>query len=396
MTGMEDEAPLSVERYRVRQAGARRRFKRRGMLSLAWGLVGIALLEALVNFTVDRIEPALREPEYGRKLAFLRDQVRQAPDRPLMLLLGSSRTAYGLRSDTVFADQAADAPLVYNFGILGGGPVYELVYLHRLLDAGIRPRWVVIEVHPGLLNEAPELAAGHIPAIERCDARDLCVLNEYLENPLATWQHWLRYRAAACYELRSEFIRRYAASWAPARTGLDLVNLNLMRLDLTTPLGWVPLSWPRPDEALRKQRAEMCRQAYAPGYRDFEVSARTDRALREMLSICRSEGISAALLLMPEAEETRDGDVIRAQEKLGHYLAGLKNEYGVPVFDASHWCDDTDFGDGQHLLAEAAAGLSSRLGDEALGTWIASSSPGRADRFGTAAIAARRQAEAKR
>jgi hypothetical protein len=368
------------------------RLQRRGLSALLWAVAGFAGLNLMVCALADYIEPGVREPEYGHKLALLKCQIQQAPDRPLLLFLGSSRTAYGLRSDALFSSQRAEeTPLVYNFGILGGGPVYELVYFRRLLNEGIRPRWVVVEVHPALLNAAPELKAAHVPPFDRCDARDLYALNNYLDEPLATWKEWLQYRSTAPYALRGELMRHYAESWNPAPTSIDF-----MRLDLTTPLGWVPLSWPRPDEAMRKKRAEMCRQAYAPGYCNFEVSDRSNRALREILAICHQENIAGALLLMPEADEVRDGDVILAQERLGQYLRQLSLEYHVPLIDASHWCDDADFGDGQHLLAETATRLSSRLGSEGLADWFASSSPDRGDAVDSTMIATRPQDGVKR
>ncbi|OYV90071.1 MAG: hypothetical protein B7Z73_06395 [Planctomycetia bacterium 21-64-5] len=259
------------------------------------------------NFAADFIEPGLREPEYGRKLALLKTQLRQLPQRPLLLLLGSSRTAYGVRPDRLFDAATVETPLVYNFGILGGGPLYELLYFQRLLAAGIRPRWVVIEVHPALLKTAPELMGAHIPPIERCDACDLWFLRDYL------------------------------------------------------------------DAAMRQARAKLVRQIYAPGYRDFEVSDRPNRALRQILALCRQEGIVAALLLMPEAEELRDAEVTLAQQRISRYLWELGREYDAQVFDASHWCHDADFADGQHLLADAAERLSVKLGQDALRGWLASS-----------------------
>ncbi|HVA47599.1 MAG TPA: hypothetical protein VNH11_14615 [Pirellulales bacterium] len=320
------------------------------------------------NFAADFIEPGLREPEYGRKLALLKTQLRQLPQRPLLLLLGSSRTAYGVRPDRLFDAATAETPLVYNFGILGGGPLYELLYFQRLLAAGIRPRWVVIEVHPALLKTAPELMGAHIPPIERCDARDLWLLRDYLDAPLASGRDWLGYRAAACYRLRGELLRRVMPHWLPAPAVSDT-----SALDQTTPSGWVPGAWPRPDAAMRQARAKLVRQIYAPGYRDFEVSDRPNRALRQILALCRQEGIVAALLLMPEAEELRDAEVTLAQQRISRYLWELGREYDAQVFDASHWCNDADFADGQHLLADAAERLSVKLGQDALRGWLASS-----------------------
>ena len=346
-----------------------KRLAHRGMTTLATALLGFVALELLGNAAADFIDPGLREPEYGRKLSLLKTQIRQSPHRPLLLLLGSSRTAYGLCPEFLFGAESPNSPLVYNFGILGGGPVYELLYFRRLLDAGIRPEWVVVEVHPALLKSAPELMAAHLPPLGRCDLRDLCLLHNYLDNPRSTWCQWLRYRAAACYRFRGELMRRVAPQWLP-----DPVQPDTAALDKTTPSGWVPGPWPRPEDVVRQARANLVRHFYSPGYQDFAVSERPDRALREVLALCRQEKIDAALLLMPESEELRDSAVTAAQHTIGRYLAELGREHGADLFDASHWCKDAEFADGQHLLADAATRLSATLGKRVLGDWVASRS----------------------
>jgi hypothetical protein len=367
-----------------RKSLKRKYLVRRAMVSLCAALAGFVLLEAMTSLLADYIEPGLRDPEYGRKLAFLKSQLRESPERPLMLLLGSSRTAYGIRADAVFAPAGDHVPLAYNFGTLGGGPIYELLHFRRVLAEGIRPQWVVIEIHPGLLKVVPELMGAHQPSIDRCDARDLYAVHGYLDHPWTAWRDWLRYRAAGSYQLRAEIMRRVAPTWVPARTEPDLTAL-----DKTTPFGWIPLPWPRPAQELRKQWAKLGCKSFAPSYADFVVSDRTNRALHEILSICGREQIGAALLLMPEAEELRDEVATSAQRQVVNYLTQLGQEYGVPLIDATHWCQDDEFVDGQHLLPEAAARLADRLGREALGDWVASTLPARGDSSGTTFVAGR-------
>lgn len=336
---------------------------RRGRRAILWSLAAYTALQLTANFLADVVYPDLREPEYGRKLALLRRQLKQFPDRPLLLLLGSSRTAYGIRPESLFAAEA-DAPLAYNFGILGGGPVFELMYFERLLAEGVTPRWVVVEVHPAMLKMAPELIAGQIPPTERCDLRDLRLLKGYLIDP-AAWRSWLHYRSAACYQFRAELMRSVAPGWVPPPSVPDT-----NALDKTTACGWVPGPWPKPDDAVRTFRCTLMRQAYAPGYREFEVSDRSNRALRQILTRCRDNGIQTALLLMPEAEELRDAEVLAADEKIVGYLSELGREFDARVIDASRWCEGADFADGQHLLAESATRLSARLGQTVLRDWL--------------------------
>lgn len=339
---------------------------RRGRTALVCGLACYVAFQFAANFAADFVYPAIREPEYGRKLTLLQSQLAQFPNRPLLLVLGSSRTAYGIRPESLFDASADQTPLVYNFGILGGGPLYELMYFERLLAAGVKPQWVVVEVHPGLLKLSPEMMAGQVPPLERCDARDLIVLSGYLDQPADSWRTWLHYRSSAFFQFRSELMRCLAPGWIPAP---PLPDTNA--LDTTTSCGWVPGPWPKPDDATLAARCDLVRHIYSPSYRQFEVSDRSNRALRQILDRCRQNGIATALLLMPEADELRDAEVTAAEEQIGRYLTALGREFDAPLIDASHWCASADFADGQHLLAEAAERLSVRLGEQVLHDWLA-------------------------
>lgn len=343
---------------------------RRAARSLAWTLCGFVLLQVLTSLVADYLAPGLRDPEFGRKLAFLQAQQQQQPDRPLLVFLGSSRTAYGIRASSLLAEGDRQTPLAYNFGVLAGGPIYEMLCFRRLLAAGVRPRWIVLEIHPGFLNIVPNLMLAHRPAIERCDARDMYALHDYVDHPWQAWYEWLRYRAAVSFRLRAEVMRRVAPAWMPEPSAPDITSLGK-----TTPDGWVPLAWPRPDEALRKQRAQWGCEALGAGYRNFRISERTDRALREILDACRRERIDVSLLLMPEAEEIRDDSATLAQSEVLRYLAQLHDEYGTPLIDATHWCADDEFADGQHLLPDAGTRFARRLGGDVLNAWVQSTQP---------------------
>jgi hypothetical protein len=355
---------------------APQRVARRGRTALWWAAVAFAALNLSVWFVADYLDPALREPQYGHKLAILKGQLGQPAPRPLVLLLGTSRTAYGVQPHALASlpapDRTApDEPLIFNFGILGGGPVYELLHFRRLLEAGIHPQAVVIEIHPALLNLPPEFLPVQTPPVEYCNAHDMTLLCGCFGHEPSTWQEWLCCRAEACYRFRCEMVRRLAPRWLPDQ------RPNVYAVEKTTSSGWLPGPWSTPPDAVRQANAKVVRQVYAPCYRDFAISERPDRALREVLALCRQENIVSALLLMPESDELRDEAVTAAQPQVERYVWRLADEYGSEVFDASRWCENSDFVDGQHLLPEAALRLSERLGRRVLDSWIASLQPRR-------------------
>src|SRR5436309_15719018 len=73
--------------------------------ALLWGLLGFAALQAGYLLLVQLWRPDLRDPEYGYKRDCLLACVRAEPERPLVLVLGSSRTEMGFRPDVLSARQ---------------------------------------------------------------------------------------------------------------------------------------------------------------------------------------------------------------------------------------------------------------------------------------------------
>jgi hypothetical protein len=118
--------------------------------SLICGVLGFVALQVGLDIAIESWLPELRDPEFGTKRARLNERQKQDPDRPFLLLLGSSRTEVGIRPEVLSADlpSGPEAPSVFNFGITMGGPMTELLCLKRLLRDGIRPQGVIIEVLP--------------------------------------------------------------------------------------------------------------------------------------------------------------------------------------------------------------------------------------------------------
>ena len=138
--------------------------------------------------------PSLRDPEFGYKLSLLRTQRAEEPDRPLLVLLGSSRTGQGLRPSVLTDLRTADGrtPLVFNFSHVGSGPLAELVTLRRLLDAGIRPDWLAIEILPALLGRTIDACGDAGGGVSRVSWNDLQLLCRYVPDPDTLRHRWFK------------------------------------------------------------------------------------------------------------------------------------------------------------------------------------------------------------
>jgi hypothetical protein len=109
------------------------------------------------------------------------------------------------------------------------------------------------------------------------------------------------------------------------------------------------------------------RRQYAPYFTGFQLSAPACHALDELLRECRSEGIRAALVVMPEGTAFRSLYSPDAWARIESLLKMLHQEFGVPVINAREWIADDGFSDSHHLVAHAAAAFSARLAREVAG-----------------------------
>ncbi len=340
--------------------GALRILRRRSgspAAKLAWGAGIFLASQVALAVALSTCWPALRDPEYGRKLANLRRLVAAHPGRPLVLVLGSSRVAMGFRPDVLAED--ARGPLVYNFSLVGSGPIMQLLCLDRLLDDGIRPDRVFIEYWPAFYNQDPVHAEECRVDVNRLGRRDLAVLGRYHSDPRALHRQWWEAQAVPALSHRFVLLNQWAPAWLPWTIRKDHEYNGL------DGLGWLP--WPFPPNPA--QYPECVRAAWrqcAPRLGPGCLAPLSDRALRDLLALCRRQGIAAALVIMPEGSVFQSWYPPGLRAAVEDYLRRLGRECRVPVIDARAWAPDADFVDGFHLLPGGADHFTRRFGREVL------------------------------
>jgi hypothetical protein len=332
--------------------------------TLAWGLVVFVGVQLALATAMERWRPEWRDPEFGTKRLLLRSRVAEQPGRPLLLVLGSSRTDAGLRPDKL-PDALPGSPVIFNFSLVGSGPFKELLCLHRLLAEGFHPKWLIVECWPFYWSQEGNRAEVRRLPVERLAWSDLAVVRRYTDEPGELYRKWGLARALPCSSSRLVFVTRYARDWLPCeRRPFEVWS----QADAA---GWVPFSGsPEPEEIRR--RLTGCRERSLAVLNEFCISEAADRSLHELLTICRRERIRVHLLFMPELSGLRElyPNPVRAQ--VAEYLANLCRAHDVPLTDARAWVPDEEFGDEIHLLPEGAARLTERLGHEVLPAWLAS------------------------
>jgi hypothetical protein len=327
---------------------------------LAWGLALFLAAQLALNLYLDFRRPERRDLVYGLKLKLLRRQVETNPGRPLVLALGGSRVEWGLRPDALPPLPGGPEPVVFNFGVGGAGPFAELLYLRRLLDAGVRPDGVLLEVAPPLLTvncAGPEWLPVH-----RLAWSDLPLAARYRPDRRALLLEWGWARLAPCHSYRFALLNALAPRWVPVDRRLNVQDA----LDTMDDCGWGGRAYTAVTAEERERNLEKARREYQDRLAHFAFEPAADRALREALTLCRERKVPAALFLMPEGSTFAAFYRPGARAAIDAYVAGLCRDFAVPLVDARDWLADDQFWDNHHLLAGGAAAFTRRFGPAAL------------------------------
>jgi hypothetical protein len=333
----------------------RRHRMRRALRCLGWAGLSFVLLQLLLGWRLERGPADRRDPDYALKEQRLRALLPCPAGRPLVVALGSSRTLLGLAAGRI------RPALVFNFGLTGAGPLLERLVLTRLLAAGIRPDFLLVEVLPALLHQA-DAAPVEEDWLDgsRLRLEELTALWPDHSHPARLLGAWSRSRFLPCYHDRAGLGVGF---------GLKAPATETLARDLDSH-GWYEYPASRAQATDRQRRLEMARAQYVSdnpqGNGGLRLAAGPARSLRALLARCRAEGIPAALLLMPEGSAFQGFLAAPVRAGLDAFLTELARTEQVPLIDARAWVEDAGFWDGHHLLPEGAGTFTRRLEREVL------------------------------
>lgn len=323
--------------------------RRMARSTCVWSLIFFAAIQFGLAVAIDRYWHRVRDPEYGTKLALLSELLAERSASPTVVVLGSSRTLNGLRPDP-----GTTAPVrVFNFGLTGHGPVNQLFCLQRLLDDGMIPDALVVEVAPIFL------AQSNVPLyLERQKWSDLMNLCRFQGEAFSLVLNWLESRAVPCFTYRFAFLSRFRPNWLTWEERRDGFWQR------TDPTGWYPH---HSIDGKQAEALELARTAFQPSLESFRVDPVQDRALRGTIELARQRNLPITLLLMPEGPTFQSWYSPASRHRIDEYLAALSRELAVRVIDTRDWVDsESAFADGHHLTPEGATVFSRRFAGEIL------------------------------
>jgi hypothetical protein len=339
---------------------------RKGRASLAWTLVLFVLVQTGAGLWLHRRHPDFCDPTYQFRLERLKARLAEAPGRPLVLFLGSSRVANGFCPAAIDPGGLGEpAPVVFNFGTLGAGPVRELMTLRRLLAEGIRPEWVFIEVFAPFWNDHGNYEERGPILKAEVYLSDLAVLSRVYTQAWDNFPRMVSRNLVPFIHYRAELTDEYAPQLMTLhdRNQLRLAGIHWKTLD---DWGWLPVPWPKASADVLPAHYEDARKVTQPELDKLTLTPHTDWCIREMLGECRRRGIKTALMMLPESRVLRSWYGPEALAKINGALVAYQAEYGPPLIDARDWLTDDGLVDFSHMTPEGAVAFSRRFGREVL------------------------------
>jgi hypothetical protein len=290
--------------------------------------------------------------------------VRENPGRPLVLVIGSSRAAMGVRPGAWedVRPGGASAPMLFNMGQVGSGPVMELLTLRRVYADGFRPATVLVEYWPPFLRQDGEHAESARFDPRRLRRGDLPVVRAYFPDPAATERRMRDTQVSTLFENRERILVQAAQDWVPRPWQIDG---SWAKLD---GWGWLPGMDPAPEDAEARGRlTDHQRPRYQKLLRGHSIHPDSDRALRELAALARAHGSRVAFVVMPDSAEFRALYPPGVEAAAREHLAGLSRDLAAPVIDTRGWMGAEYLADGFHLSREGAALFTARLGARVAG-----------------------------
>jgi hypothetical protein len=334
----------------------------RGRKALAWALLCFVAGQVALAAYLYRYHPEVIDPDHNARLQRLQARHAEAPDKPLILILGSSRAANGFRPDLI-ASAADHEMVVFNFASLGCGPVREWLTLRRLLTCGVKPQLLLVETWPlfwpqtGFFSEEPFLLVTDVYA------SDLGILGSLYGKRWEALSKLFQERVTPAIHYRAHALHA-AAHWLLPRDGCPELLLGHLGYKGLDDHGWLPgFSGPGVQAAAQAEHDARIAQ---PILGHFAIDPHTDRAIRGLLADCRTHGVPIAFVFLPESSPLRTWYPPWVRAAVADYLSHLEHDFGAPVFDLRESVPDDGFADYCHLSPHGAEVFTVRFDREVL------------------------------
>lgn len=359
----------------------KRRDPGRGRRVVLWTIGLFWIGQFLVGWVLDVGAPWLRFPHLFQQAERALNQERM----PTVVCMGSSRFGTGLNEEEMTrvlqAKTGDPAAQVFNASIPGGDLLVSEVVLKQLLRDGMRPKFVLLEICPEVVNHRNDWLQLH--AVRQFTWRELFSyagelmrtghIKYYLKSrlaPIATYRNtlkkWLGEQLEDLESGKEKVQAPRAPRWATvsgtakAQVVVQASDANDIPWDHLVQQHLAPME---PDLAQRTQAGLHAVQRCLRGY---SAGGNSGQALERILRRCRGLGIEPVLIGVPLAQAHRDLYSPEIERAFQDYLQMVCNKYGCRFVDYRATLPDGLFVDNHHVGFPGRMHLSRKLATELL------------------------------
>jgi len=331
---------------------------RRARQVLVGALALFAAAQLAAGALIDYRYPLLRFPSARAVLARAAGQ----PGGPDVVFAGSSRFIGDFREQEMASllerGLGAGRRLnVLNAAVPGGDPTAQERVLEHLLEAGARPRLVVLEVGPEFFNwYNPPIAENSVRLVRWEDLpRQLpaAARSSRLGRLLSA-------RLVPIYEHREELRAQAAALWRTGRTDGPLAVPRLALAVGGAPAARGAVAWdellsgpaPGPSEEVQALIRGGARWVGASWLRRYRITGVNRQALVRTARRCRAAGAEVMLVTPPVTALLRGCYTPAIEQAYQALLRELTAELGCRHVDCRDWLPDGFFSDVHHVTPQ--------------------------------------------
>ncbi len=333
---------------------ARQRLRYCRRADVVWAIAFFVILQfglaGAVEFGIVKLDDATT---FATKARLLEEKLKQSKDRPFVTLaFGSSRMMNGLDAGRLVGPtrkESGRAWITYNFGISGCGNIYSFLALEKLINNGIRPDLVLIEMYPTFLTEGSERAwftANEMRSKNFTDTHRYGIAD--VSRPL--YQKWL----VPSHTYRFNILNRFAPKLVPMRLRENWAR----RAD---EFGWIAV-----DKPLGRAKMEEQVENFATDSKRFRLGGHSCQALRDSIALCQANGIECGIVWMPEPKGIRKVYSSEMTDQVNAFVEKLRSDFSMLFVNARDWIADEGFYDGCHLNRNGATEFTAKLSSEAV------------------------------
>jgi hypothetical protein len=328
---------------------------RRGRAALVWA-VGFFLAAQLgAGLLLDYVWPDVRSEWFAR----VDRRWRSWPEGPDVVCLGSSRFQAALVPavmQAAFREELGEAAPhhVLNAAVPAGDAISGEFLLKRLLREGARPRMVVLEINPDMVNGYNDWFGVHIVRQMRWED-----VPAYLPE---AWQcgecpRLATSRLFPLFAFRRE-IRQFLTQPVPKQTDAE-----------EAPIDWkqfIPAPPPAGEAAVLEARSREGAAWLQNKLKRYHIGGLTDTALERLLALCQAKRIDVLLVGVPVTSHLRALYVPEIDAEYRAYVARLCQSFSCRFVDCRDYLPDYDFTDVHHAQFAGGVQFSRRLTREVL------------------------------